>query len=361
VPSLGLRFLDSEAVVECDSDRLWEALAYLYRPALVPVSAAAPLRLQVSAAAGVRAISCGSTRQLAAPGAGETLAEELIFTEIVTRVSTHWLLHAAALAGPHGGVLIVGESGAGQTTLALALSRQGYQWLSDEVAAIDRTTGLLESFPRGVLIRPQTLCLLPELRERSQPWSLAGEETRFCWQPEIAHLKVPIRHVFILPTSAQTEPSRVAVSHLTPALTRRLATDPELAGARVAASEGFVTLSWERVLSPGPLRRWAQACQQENVLLLGTDTAPTARPSFEAPPRAEAIAPSAAWLSLAAAALNRPGGNTPQGGLFPFLKELGAVLQDTVPISLRPGPLAATVALVDSLCRGRGTTLPSEY
>lgn len=149
MPSLGLRFLDSEAVVECDSDRLWEALAYLYRPALVPVSAAAPLRLQVSAAAGVRAISCGSTRQLAAPGAGETLAEELIFTEIVTRVSTHWLLHAAALAGPHGGVLIVGESGAGKTTLALALSRQGYQWLSDEVAAIDRTTGLLESFPRG--------------------------------------------------------------------------------------------------------------------------------------------------------------------------------------------------------------------
>ena len=45
------------------------------------------LRLQVSAAAAC-AISCGRP-PTGAPGAGETLAEELIFTEIVTRVSTH--------------------------------------------------------------------------------------------------------------------------------------------------------------------------------------------------------------------------------------------------------------------------------
>ena len=124
-----------------------------------------------------------------------------------------------------------------------------------------RSTGPPASWsrsPGGVLIRPQTLCLLPELRERSQPWSLAGEETRFCWQPEIAHLKVPIRHVFILPTSAQTEPSRVAVSHLTPALTRRLATDPEFAALR--SHFGKARTSGQRSIILVELTRISDSC-----------------------------------------------------------------------------------------------------
>ena len=142
-----------------------------------------------------------------------------------------------------------------------------------------------------------------------------------------------------------------------PALTRGSPPTPSWPGLG-SRQRGIRDALLGAVLSPGPLRRWAGVPAGERSCCW----APTLRrprgPALRRRQR-RAIAPSAAWLSLAAAALNPAA--TPRKGLFPFLKELGAVLQDTVPISLRPGPLAATVALVDSLCRGRGTTLPSEY
>ena len=57
-------------------------------------------------------------------------------------------LHAAAVARGRDLVLLAGESGAGKTTLTLALLDAGWAYLSDDVAPVETDTGLVHPFPK---------------------------------------------------------------------------------------------------------------------------------------------------------------------------------------------------------------------
>jgi hypothetical protein len=78
--------------------------------------------------------------------------------QAVQRSGRHLLLHAAALARPHGrAVLVTGPSGAGKSTLAAVLSTRGWRYLTDEVVALA---------PDGVLPYPRSLALTGAARRR---------------------------------------------------------------------------------------------------------------------------------------------------------------------------------------------------
>jgi hypothetical protein len=68
----------------------------------------------------------------------------------IARESTgHVLLHGACVAGPRaGGVLLVGGSGVGKSTLTAACVDAGLAYLSDEVVAIDARTGLVAPYAK---------------------------------------------------------------------------------------------------------------------------------------------------------------------------------------------------------------------
>jgi len=96
------------------------------------------------------------------------------------------LERAPGLAAAHAGVvahaghaaLVCGESGAGKTTLTLALLRQGCAYLSDEVALVDRDTGMVAAYPRSLGIRSGGLALLGHMPLGSgafQATSLTGD------------------------------------------------------------------------------------------------------------------------------------------------------------------------------------------
>ena len=70
--------------------------------------------------------------------------------------------HAAALVYEGRTVVVVGRSGAGKTTLALALVRQGLGMLSDELALSAPDARTILPYRRGLHIRPGT----PELIEQ---------------------------------------------------------------------------------------------------------------------------------------------------------------------------------------------------
>lgn len=57
-------------------------------------------------------------------------------------------IHAAALAGPHGCVLLPGESGRGKTTLAAAAMQIGLTLVSDEAACLIEPVGQVLPHPR---------------------------------------------------------------------------------------------------------------------------------------------------------------------------------------------------------------------
>lgn len=62
-------------------------------------------------------------------------------------------LHAAAVARDRRLVLLAGESGAGKTTLTLALLEEGWTYLSDDVSPISHATGLVHPFPKPLGVK----------------------------------------------------------------------------------------------------------------------------------------------------------------------------------------------------------------
>jgi hypothetical protein len=106
----------------------------------------------------------GPSRVLADPSAGTIALLEAIVGGVVAGLHRGGLfaVHAGAVAGPTGAVLIAGRSGQGKSTLVLGLVRRGHELLSDELALLDRD-GLVHPYPRAVHVRPATIGLIPEL------------------------------------------------------------------------------------------------------------------------------------------------------------------------------------------------------
>lgn len=65
-----------------------------------------------------------------------------LYRQVTARAPAGWLLHAAALWIDGGAVVIAGPSGAGKTTLALALLGRGAGYLTEEVALVDSSGGV---------------------------------------------------------------------------------------------------------------------------------------------------------------------------------------------------------------------------
>lgn len=64
-----------------------------------------------------------------------------------------YVFHGAALALEQRGLLVIGESGCGKTTLTLSLLRRGWSFYSDEVAALRLADARLVPFARRPVVR----------------------------------------------------------------------------------------------------------------------------------------------------------------------------------------------------------------
>jgi hypothetical protein len=77
------------------------------------------------------------------------LFEMDLYEQVVARCRPSWILHAAAL-DVHGRALVLcGASGAGKTTLTLALASLGFRLLTEEVVSIDKA-GVVHGLPRPI-------------------------------------------------------------------------------------------------------------------------------------------------------------------------------------------------------------------
>ena len=79
---------------------------------------------------------------------GPSSVEYAIVRRAVDRVQHRVVLHAASVQHSGGCILILGESGAGKTTLALLLHAAGLPLLSDDLSPLDPRTGAVSAFPR---------------------------------------------------------------------------------------------------------------------------------------------------------------------------------------------------------------------
>lgn len=75
-------------------------------------------------------------------------------------------LHAGAVAYRGSGVLLPAPPDSGKTTLSAALTRAGFDYLSDEAALIDPADGWVHPFPRPLWMERPTVEKFPDLLDR---------------------------------------------------------------------------------------------------------------------------------------------------------------------------------------------------
>lgn len=92
--------------------------------------------------------------------------EYLLVNEALQRTRNHHVLHAGGVVTPAGTCLIVGESGAGKTSLTLWLWASGFRLLTDDLCPILQSSLRPEVFPRALHMDAE---YSPRLMERIPP------------------------------------------------------------------------------------------------------------------------------------------------------------------------------------------------
>jgi hypothetical protein len=130
----------------------------LLRPVLAPLASdatAGPLIRIARPGADHYAIRRDGHRVRVAPDLAEArhiaLAELLLELSGEARVGA--ILHASALCGDGGAILLAGESGAGKSTLAAALAASGLGLLADDLVPLDRHATAAGAFPLALSVK----------------------------------------------------------------------------------------------------------------------------------------------------------------------------------------------------------------
>lgn len=313
-----LTFCDLDVQLTCDDPAYLKMFLHTYHRFRAQGQATRPaqavkIAIYTSAANGwgrPMLLIDGMAWPLADPARLQAYVYELILFELAARVRSHMLIHAAALVHRDRGLIIVGDSQHGKTTLALALLRRGFRFLSDELAALARHDGRVYPFPRRLRIRPGMLELagydLPAATLAPR-WLdklvLDAEEI----EPAALALPAPLTDIIVLHDPARREQPDPASDRLEVTLDRIDA--GLLESVRVLGGDAAVTVQSTgdyptlQIAVPQPtslLPALEQACHARGILMLDVRKRAEGAPRFTGPARLEPISASAAVMHLLA-------------------------------------------------------------
>jgi hypothetical protein len=289
-----------------------------------------------------------------------------IVFEILRQVKSHFLIHAGVVSCMGGGTLIAGDALHGKTTLAMELTRRGYLFLSDDIAAISRQDGQVHPFPRALRVHPTSLQRLDlALPENTCLWEgkyILDIEALF---PGSMGTAVPIRHILILndPGVLLEEfgnaPQRMLylrVDPLTSQFLSALGSLEEVADLSIIEGSNYQIISLTTTNRSAVLAQVRSLCGQHKLVLQGTSNRFVRPPTFNSPPRLEAISPSQAALYLLQrfrcgheSALLQDAPNSRGVHLF---AELANLISSVSCWRLSVGPIDQMADLIDGLHRG---------
>jgi hypothetical protein len=312
-----LRFFDVEVRGRSDSGWFIDLLIQMYQRFRVTGSSSPPAQRTIEFVAWTKRdnpwnrpviVVDREVRALNDPRLLEGYAYETMLHTALAQVRSHFLIHAGVVTRKGESVILAADAGYGKTTLVLELIKRGFDFLSDEMAALGRADRRVHAFPRSLRVRPGTL-------------ELTGFSAAACGAPEwlgklildIEKIRpgcvgeaAPISHVVVLrdATSGPEERRRdsgrelrILLDHWDEAL---FAAVCQIEGvSEVSANHGDRPLLRLRALRRTDVLSQIEAlCDQHDVLILGIIKREESQPTFETPARLEAIPGSEATMEL---------------------------------------------------------------
>jgi len=107
-----------------------------------------------------------------------------IFSFIIPKVKSHFLVHAATLSYQDKATVITAHSTSGKTTLAVELIKKGLNFLSDELAPIHRITHKIDPFTRSIGLRNLAIHNLEKTADKIYRAPNAKGEIKWMIDPE---------------------------------------------------------------------------------------------------------------------------------------------------------------------------------
>jgi len=286
-----------------------------------------------------------------------------VLNGIITKVRSHFLIHSGAVSYNGRGIVIAADSGHGKTTLVLKLLKQGYKFLSDEMAALSRGDQCLYPFPRSLRLRPDTLELvgfaqaIPQAEQWLDKLLLDVEQI----QPHCMGQAVPLGQLIILKNPAlphqevkEAEAERdlgILLERLDNNFLAKVKQIEGILETQADTDRGYPLLRLRVVHRSAVLAQIEALCQTEQITLLDVIKRVQYRPTFENPAKLEAISPSQAAVEL----LRRfEGGHKSallqeefEGSSTQLFMELMALIGKTPCYTLSVGPLDEMVKLIN--------------
>ncbi|BDU75931.1 hypothetical protein [Mesoterricola sediminis] len=258
---------------------------------------------------------------------------------LMDRNTAFTVLHAGVVGAPGGAMAVSGPSGAGKTTLTLALLDSGCAYLSDDFCPVHRATGLVHPFPRSLWVRAKPGQASSNRRRGKLLHPLDGSAFPVETRPR------PLRWLLCLEAQGlDAAPNRLRLAPKAGQGEALLAELRALPGVRLAPTRGpewQVTYGRQEGLTAAVtavLERHAGAVWHAYAQA-------AAEPDFAREAVLEPLTAAEAAFFVLRELKHRPGGARP-GALLGHLIEL---LAGTACYRLTPGPLERRLALARGL------------
>jgi hypothetical protein len=128
--------------------------------------------------------------------------EYRLVSEAIARAADRYVLHAGAVEGPRGTCLIIGESGAGKTSLTLWLGSSGLRLVTDDLCPIVHGTLAPERFPRALHMDCE---YSPRLLERIPPRPPSYPPDYYPFPEMASGTPPPVADLIVLARGARAE------------------------------------------------------------------------------------------------------------------------------------------------------------
>jgi hypothetical protein len=175
---------------------------------LAPSGDVAPTEFALVAEVGTDHLSLRLPDRVVPPQSPDGAAASLVTS--VTRLALdedplRLHLHCAAMSSDGRGLLISASSGTGKTTLAAALARKGWSYLSDEMVALDGTSKCVSGFAKPMVIKPSGRELAGELELARVSFGL---DEGLWWHIPAGAIPAPV--------TQEISPTLIVILHRTP-------------------------------------------------------------------------------------------------------------------------------------------------